>query len=339
MDAKSTDNDQCFTMKKTAHAPANIAFIKYWGKADDTLHLPLNPSISMNLSDVHTVTTVEFSSSYAADTVELVGENLMPSEKQRVIAHLGLIRKKAGIRTYARVASHNNFPKGAGIAASASGFAALTVATAATAGLTLSERELTILARMGSGSACRSIPDGMVMWDAAATSDESYAYSLYPENYWDIRDIVVIVEKSRKRVGSTPGMKRVETSRLMTHRMSGVEKRTALLLDALKKRDFPSFGRLIEEESVSMHAVMVTQNPPVFYWNDATIAVVRAVSAWRDRGLMAYTTLDAGPNVHVMCEGKDEEKVTQKITDILGVQQVIINHPAKGAHFIDGHLF
>jgi len=355
MDAKSTDNDQRFVMKKTARAPANIAFIKYWGKQDERLRLPLNPSISINLSDVHTVTTVEFSPDYPEDVVEIrmqnttyknslqrnvVGEEtIRKSEQERVVAHLNRIRKIARMRLSAKVVSANNFPSSSGVASSASGFAALTVAAAAAARLKLSERELTILARMGSGSACRSIPDGFVMWEAAATSEESYAYSLFPESYWDIRDIVVIVARHMKEVPSTEGMRKAGSSPLLPGRIRGVTQKIGLLKRALEKRDFPTLGRIIEEDSVSMHAVMVTQDPPVFYWNDATITVIRAVSAWRDNGLPVYATLDAGPNVHVMCEGKDEEKVTQKITDILGVQQIIINHPAKGAHFIDGHLF
>src|SRR5690348_6851267 len=168
-------------MKATAIAPANIAFIKYWGKKDAGLRLPYNPSISMNLNGATTTTTVEFSGSNTKDSVELLEEGGFHQEETiRVIQHLDIIRQKAGVKTYARVATKNTFPRATGAASSASGFAALTVAAAEALGMKLSEKELTMLARLGSGSACRSIPDGFVKWEAGETSEASFAHSLYP---------------------------------------------------------------------------------------------------------------------------------------------------------------
>jgi diphosphomevalonate decarboxylase len=150
-------------MKATAKAPANIAFVKYWGKKDSSIRLPLNSSVSMNLDNVFTITTVEFSPYLAKDKIEIVGEKLSGEGIKRVVSHLDRIRKLAKIKQKARVKTKNNFPKGSGIASSASGFAALTLAATKAAGLDLSEKELSILARLGSGSACRSIPEAPVL--------------------------------------------------------------------------------------------------------------------------------------------------------------------------------
>jgi diphosphomevalonate decarboxylase len=199
-------------MKATAVAPANIAFIKYWGKRDEKLRLPLNSSFSMNLTGSYTTTTVEFSSSYSKDEVSLLHGNFSEKEITRVIDGLKRIRLQAGIHEFARVITQNTFPKGAGAAASASGFAALSMAGAEAAGVSLSEKELTILARLGSGSACRSIPDGFVLWEKGTTSEDSYAYSIYPSTYWDLRDILVIVDSHMKKIPTTEGMENIQTS-------------------------------------------------------------------------------------------------------------------------------
>jgi len=160
-------------MKATAKAPANIASIKYWGRKDEKLRLPANDSISMNLSEVFTITTVEFSESYKKDEVKLVGKKLDRKEEKRIIDHLDRVRNLAKIKTFAKVVTKNNFPTGTGIASSASGFAALTVAAVKASGLEFSERQLSILARQGSGSACRSIPDGFVELKSGSSSDSS----------------------------------------------------------------------------------------------------------------------------------------------------------------------
>lgn len=178
-------------MKATAVAPSNIAFIKYWGTKDDVLRLPKNGSISMNLSNLLTTTTVEFNPDFYQDIVTVDNEQKV-IEGNRVIKHLDRIRSLAKIDYKAKVVSNNNFPSSKGLSASASGFAALTVAGAAAAGLKLSEEELSILARQGSGSACRSIPDGFVEWLDGDTSETSYSVSLYKPDYWDIVDIVEI---------------------------------------------------------------------------------------------------------------------------------------------------
>lgn len=321
-------------MKATTIAPANIAFIKYWGKRDERLRLPTNSSVSMNLSAATTTTTVEFSDSYQEDDIQFVDDEATQRETTRIVAHLDRIRKRAKSSLRARVVTQNSFPKSSGIASSASGFAALTVAAAGALGLTLAEKELTTLARLGSGSACRSIPDGFVEWLAGKTNDASHAYCLYPHTHWDLRDIVAIVDTEKKKVASTEGMDGVITSPLFQTRLAAIPGRIARVKAALQKKDIALLGAVLEEECLDMHRVCQTQIPPLYYWNDVTRDIIRAVGEWRKGGLAVYFTIDAGPNVHLICEAKDEQVVVEKVKTLSGIEQVIINKPAQGAHLI-----
>jgi len=302
-------------MKATAVAPANIAFIKYWGRKDAALRLPYNPSISMNLSGCFTTTTVEFSKKFSTDTVS-EGFN-----SKRIIEHIDRLRNIAKTDERVHVVTNNNFPTSAGIASSASGFAALTVAAVFALGLRLSEKELTELARLGSGSACRSIPDGFVKWDG------EFAYSLYPQDYWDLRDIIVIVGTTGKDVSSSAGHDTVETSPFFKKRLEEIPARITRLETAFARKDFQQLGEVIEEDCLDMHHVMQTQDPPLYYWNTETVKIMELV---KKRMVPAYFTIDAGPNVHIMCEGKDEKKVTNYFKQY----KMIINKPAQGAHLI-----
>src|SRR5664279_3207660 len=168
----------------TACAHPNIAFIKYWGNHDDSMRLPANPSISMNLDGLYTQTTVIWKAKLTADQLTLNGQVDTSAALERVAAHLTLLRRHLPVTNYAAVESVNNFPTGVGIASSAAGFAALTVAAVAAAGIDLSEHELSTLARLGSGSAARSVPTGFVEWRTGDTHKESYAESFAPPDHW-----------------------------------------------------------------------------------------------------------------------------------------------------------
>lgn len=326
-------------MKASAKAPANIAFIKYWGKADETLRLPLNDSLSMNLTGAHTITTVEFDPAFIEDSVDIIGGEFSEHEKARVIKGLTRIREQAGSELRARVVTKNTFPKGAGSAASASGFAALTMAGFAALGTVLSEKEQTIFARLGSGSACRSIPDGFAVWEKGTDSQSSYAYSLHPADYWDIRDILVIVDKRMKKVSTTDGMERVTTSPKLAARLNAVPRRMAVIREALEKKDFALFGSVTEEDCLDMHAVMQSQVPPLMYWSPATQRIMAHVVRLRAEGIPVYFTIDAGPNVHIICVGNDEPRVAESVMKLPGIEEIIYNKPARGAHIVSTHLF
>lgn len=320
-------------MKATATAPANIALIKYWGKADGGLNLPLSDTVSMNLSAAQTETMVEFLEELSSDSVELNGVALVDEELAKVSKHLDLLRDKAGVALFSRVKTKNTFPTGAGIASSASGFAALTVAASNALGLELTEAEMSSVARKGSGSACRSIPNGFVLWHKGESDATSFAESIYPENYWDIHDLIVVADTNKKKDASSYGHKLAPTSPLFAGKLGYLPAATQELLLALKNKDFQKFGECIELEALCMHAVMMTSTPSIFYWVPTTIAVLDAVKQLRADGLPAYFTIDAGPNVHVFCQAADSETIKAKLEQVSGVKMVIDSMASAGAKF------
>ncbi|MBN2303341.1 MAG: diphosphomevalonate decarboxylase [Anaerolineae bacterium] len=325
--------------RATAQSCANIAFIKYWGRRDDDLRLPLNSSISMNLDHATTATTVAFDPALETDQVTIEGAETTEQAARRVSTHLDRIRARADISTRARVVSRNSFPMGAGIASSASAFAALTVAGCAAAGLRVSERDLSILARLGSGSASRSIPAGFVEWHTAKTSANSYAEQIVPPDHWDICDLVVIVQTGHKAVGSSQGNQLVHTSPFATARLAEAERALPVIRAAILRRDFTMFGEETEQEAIRMHAVAMTSRPSLLYWSPATVGIMQAVREKRAAGTEAYFTIDAGANVHVLCQGADAGTLTAELSVLSGVQDVITNQPGPGTQIITAHLF
>ena len=325
-------------MKATAVAPSNIAFIKYWGKKNEDLRLPENGSISINLSNLLTTTTVEFNPDLKKNLIIINGEK-EENEGSRVVKHLDRIRKLAKIKYRAKVVSKNNFPTGTGLSSSASGFAALTLAASNAAGLNLSEKELSILARLGSGSACRSIPDGFVEWLGGETNETSYSVSLYPPEYWDIVDIIAIVSKNKKEKPTTEGQKLAKSSPFFPVRLLKIKERIKLIKKYLKEKNFPLFGELVEQEALELHAIMLTSTPPLIYWLPATISVMHAVQKWRNEGLEVYFTVNTGQNIHILCKKKDIKQVVKRAEQIREVRKTIINFPSQGARLISTHLF
>ncbi len=325
-------------MKSTAVAPSNIAFIKYWGRKDETLRLPENGSISMNLSNLLTTTTVKFDPKIKEDEIIINGQK-EENEGSRVIKHLDRIRKIAKINYKAKVVTQNNFPTGTGLSSSASGFAALTVAGAKAAGLNLSEKELSILARQGSGSACRSIPDGLVEWLDGDTSDTSYGVSLYPQNYWDIVDVVAVVSKNKKEVSTTEGQKLAGSSPFFPVRLAKIKEKIKLMKQYLKEKDFKNFGELVEAEALELHAIMLTSTPSLIYLLTGSLRIMHIVKKWRQEGLRVYFTVNTGQDIHLICQKKDAQEVVKRAEAISEVQKTIINDPSKGAHQIGNHLF
>lgn len=320
-------------MKKTAIAPTNIAFIKYWGRKNEELRLPENGSVSMCLSDMTTTTTVEFSETFNEDAVTINGESAA-SEASRVVEHLDRIRKLANITHKASVVSENSFPTATGLSSSASGFAALSVAASSAAGLNLSEKELSILARQGSGSACRSIPSGFVEWLDGDTSETSYAQSLYPPGYWDIMDIVAVVSDDRKDISTSEGQTRFKTSPFNEARVAGMKDKITESKKAIEMKDFTKLGEITEAEALNMHAVMLTSQPPLIYWTPGTLSIMKLVQRWRREGLEVYFTINTGQDIHLLIESKNKETLLNKLTELDIVKNTIVNTPASGARLI-----
>lgn len=309
-------------MQAEARANSNIAFIKYWGNRDERLRLPQNSSLSMNLEGVFTTTRVTWEPNLLRDQLTLNGQRADEGALARVSEHLTMLRHHFGIDLYAQVISENNFPMGAGIASSASSFAALTVAAVEAAHLTVSERELTTIARLGSGSASRSVPAGFVEWFKGDSHDTSYAESFAPAAHWTLVDVVAIVSSSHKEVGSRQGHTTANTSDLQPARVAGAELRLKLCKQAVLERDFMTFAEVVELDSNLMHAVMMTSQPPLFYWQPASLTVMERVRQLRHDGVQVCYTLDAGPNVHCLCMAEDQEQVEQALRQITGVMDV-----------------
>jgi len=313
----------------TAQAHPNIAFIKYWGNRDNTLRLPVNGSISMNLAGLTTRTTVSFQHSLAMDELIINGHEVTGGGLNRVSYILDIIRGMADIPDRAEVITENNFPSGAGIASSAAAFAALALAGSKAAGLNLSEAELSRLARRGSGSASRSIPDGFVEWQVGTSDEDSFAFSIAPADHWNLVDCVAVVSASHKKTGSTEGHAIAPTSPLQQARVADAPRRLDLCRKAILDKDFNAFASIVELDSDMMHAVMMTSTPALHYWKPASLAVMNTVRQWRMDGIPACYTVDAGANVHVICPAEHSRTVEKQIREIKGVQNVLVA-PAGG---------
>lgn len=326
-------------MKATAIAPSNIAFTKYWGRKDEVLRLPENGSVSMSLSNLLTTTTVEFSLMYSKDQITINGGGIEEGEAERIIKHLDRVRKLANINLKARVVSNNNFPSGTGLSSSASGFAALTVSAASAAGLKLKDKELSILARQGSGSACRSIPSGFVEWLDGDTSETSYAAQIFPANYWDIADVVAVVSVGKKEVSTSIGQKSAQSSPFMKVRQDRMKDKNRKVKKLIKEKNFKAFGELVEQESLELHTIMLTQYPPLIYWTPGTLKIMKLVSHWRENGVPVYFTINTGQDIHLICQKKDVEKVKSRLKGIEEVKNIIVNTPSEGTRLTNKHLF
>jgi diphosphomevalonate decarboxylase len=330
-------------MKVTAIANANIALVKYWGKRNKELMLPNNGSISMNLDGLNTITTVEFDRKYPEDLVILNGKELKQGEERdEVIGHLNLIREMSGVIDKAKVVSNNNFPTAAGLASSASGFAALSLAGSRAAGLNLDKKELSILARRGSGSASRSIEGGFVEWKKGEKEDgsDSYGIQIAPPDHWDFRMVIAITTKAEKKIKSRAGMAQtVSTCPYYKVWLETVNEDLEKIRKGILERDFTLVGKTAEFNCLKMHATMITTKPAIIYWNPTTMEIIHSVMDWRDQGLECYFTIDAGPQVKIMCMEKDAAEIEKRLKQLPGIESVIICKPGGEARIIEEHLF
>jgi len=310
-----------------ATASPNIALIKYWGNRDEALRLPSNGSISLTLAGLTCRTAVSFEADLPADVLTVNGAMETPAGTERVSRHLDLIRAQAGLRLPARVESQTDFPAATGLASSAAAFAALTLAAASAAGLDLPPRELSRLARRGSGSACRSIFGGYVEWRASDSDAQSIAEPLAPPDHWHLVDVVAIVSADPKAIGSTEGHRLAATSPLQASRVADAPRRLSLCREAILRRDFEGLAAVCELDSNWMHAVMLTSRPALIYWLPATLAVMHAVAELRRSGVPVFYTIDAGPNVHCLTPVEAHAAVAERLRAVVGVRQLLLAHP------------
>jgi diphosphomevalonate decarboxylase len=324
-------------MKATARAYTNIALIKYWGKRDESLFLPMNGSLSITLDKFYTTTTVEFCSCLPSDVFILNNQLADEPEATKISQFLDRVRDLSGKGFRALVNSTNHVPTAAGFASSASGFAALAAAASKAIGLELDRKALSQLARLGSGSACRSIYGGYVEWQKGERADgtDSYAVPLIDGQDWDVSILSVLLTSEPKQVSSRDGMRRtVETSPFYSSWLEEAKKDLIIAKEAIKKRDFEMLGTVAEANALKMHATTLGANPPFMYWQSATLDVIQKVTELRSSGIAAYFTIDAGPNVKVLCQPEDEQAVREQLLTLPTVQNVYSCHPGPGVTYL-----
>ncbi|PYY35634.1 diphosphomevalonate decarboxylase [Curtobacterium sp. MCPF17_046] len=316
-------------MTATAVAHPNIALVKYWGKADADLALPATGSVSMGLDVFPTTTSVTLDAGREArDTLTLNGRVVDDGALVRVERFLDLVRDLSGSEARAAVVTENTVPTGAGLASSASGFAALAVAAASAYGLDLSSRDLSRLARRGSGSATRSIPGGVAVWHAG--DDEGSFAETIPAP--PMAMVVVTIDDGPKEIGSREAMRRtIATSPFYPAWVTSTTETVQDMLAACAAGDFTRIGELTESNALRMHATIEGAFPPIRYLNSRSVAVFDAVAALRADGLEAYATADAGPNVVVLCRPEDRARVAASLD---GFGAVIESGTGPAAHLV-----
>ena len=337
--------------KFTVRAPSNIAFIKYWGARDLARAIPVNPSLSMTLESCFSRSTVEWLDEDGEHEIRWRGaggqlEQAPPAFAERVRSHLDFLCRWARCGGRFRVATENSFPAAAGLASSASGFSALTLATLGALDLETSVAEQSALARLsGSGSAARSVIGGYVEWPAGAdfgpvsSAVECYARQVAPAEHWDLRNVIAVVERGAKKTSSLDGHRRAQTSPYFRSRQRRLPGRLKAVREAIESRDFERLGTVVEAEAIDLHCVAMTSDPPIFYWRPATLTVLEAVREMRLEGIDAYGTMDAGANVHVLCLPESEAAVTERLERLDVGSSLIHDRVGSGPVNEDEHLF
>jgi len=315
-----------------AEAFANIALIKYWGKQDRPGNYPAVPSLSLTLDGLRTETCITLAPDLDEDEIFLDGERAVSRPNERVVAMLDAVRARANSATRVRIDTRNDFPTAAGLASSASGFAALVCAANCAFGANLNIAQQSSLARASSASAARSLFGGFVTLDAGAESAESLALP----DFWDLVLLVAVTVSGKKAIGSTEAMNLTRST--SPYYSAWVQTAPELFAEskaAVLTRDLERLGTTMEQSTLMMHATMLATRPAIIYQAPATIAVLHAVRGLRQDGLQAYFTMDAGPHVKVLCRRKDAEQVRSQLASIHGVREVLMTKPGGAARQLD----
>ena len=316
----------------TARANVNVALVKYWGKRDEALNLPATGSLSVTLDGLGVEARVAFGET-GGDAFEIDGAPALGDERRRLVDFLDLVRGASGLRVPVHVATRSTVPRGAGLASSAAAFAALALAASRAAGQPLEPRALSVLARRGSGSAARSIFGGFVEWrrGTAADGEDSFAEPLLAPEAWDVRVVVALVSSARKAVSSREGMRRAAASPFYPAWVGGADADLAAARAAIAARDLPALGRIAERSCFKMHAVGLGAEPPLLYWQGPSVECIERVWRLRADGLAAYVTIDAGPQVKVLCDAAGAESVRAALAEVPRVERVLVCRLGHGA--------
>ncbi|MHC5215813.1 diphosphomevalonate decarboxylase [Enterococcus sp. LJL128] len=319
-----------------ARAYTNIALIKYWGKKDEQLILPMNSSLSLTLDAFYTETEVTFDSALSQDCFYLNDRLQNKEQTKKISKFLTIFRKKYSISHYASVDSRNFVPTAAGLASSASGLAALAGACSAALSLELSPQELSKLARRGSGSACRSIFGGFAEWRKGDSDDTSFAVQV-PASSWEneLSMLFILVNDTQKDVSSRDGMKRtVDTSIFYQGWLTGAADDLELAKQAIAENNFSALGEVAESNALRMHGTTLGAVPPFTYWSPDSLKAMNLVRSCRMQGIPCYFTMDAGPNVKVLVQKKDQEKLYHFFSEHFNEKQLILANTGPGLEIL-----
>ena len=319
-------------MQATAIAQPNIALIKYWGKRDTGRNLPAVGSISLTLRELYTRMSVEFDNTLAGDVLTVNGD---PDEKMLARLSRCLDRVAGDDRARARISSTCNFPIAAGLASSASSFAALTVAAAKATGRSFGVAELASLAGQASGSAARSLLGGFVELQNAG--DDIEVHSLCTADEWPLTVVVAITETGPKPVGSTEAMEvSRKTSPFFSNWVEQQEQDLATARDAIARRDFEQLASIAEHNCLKMHSIMWASRPPMVYWNTATMHCLHAIRRLQERGVGVFFTIDAGPQIKAICLPEYTQEVEAALRATDGVIDLMVTGLGEGARLENG---
>lgn len=308
-----------------ARAHTNIALIKYWGKADEDLILPMNNSLSVSLERFYTETKVTFSESYTEDTLVLNGETVNAAESKKITRFMDMLRAKTNTTLYSYIESENFVPTAAGLASSASAYAALASACNEALQLGWSDKELSRLARRGSGSASRSIFGGFVEWEKGYDDTTSYSFPIDADRWEDdLAMIFVVINNKSKKVSSRAGMSLTrDTSRFYQYWLDHVDEDIAAVKEAISRKDFKGLGEVIEANGLRMHATNLGAQPPFTYLVPESYQAMEVVHQCRELGYPCYFTMDAGPNVKILVERHNQAHVIEQLHQHFEPHQII----------------
>ena len=311
----------------TAYAHPNIALVKYWGKSNDELNIPATPSLALTLGDLRTTTRVEESSS---DVVVLDGDQVHDA---KIEGWLKRFRGKIDLPPL-RIDSSSNFPANSGLASSASGFAALTLAISSAFDLGLSLQEHCEWARLGSGSAARSLHGGFVALEI--DGDDCRASQILDASEWDLAIAIAVTSATVKSTGSTVGMTASrDTSPFYDGWLGATIEAFDVCLTAVRDKDFDALAQIAEASCRQMHALMLSTEPALIYWNTATLNCIDSVTRMRENGIKVFYTIDAGSHVKAVCEADAVSRVGEQLRDLDGVHSVIISSIGGPAKIVD----
>ncbi len=312
-------------MSGKARAHTNIALIKYWGKADESLIIPMNNSLSVTLDKFYTETKVTFSPEYTKDILVLNGEEVNEEQSKKIYQFMNLVRERSHTSHYAYIESVNYVPTAAGLASSASAFAALAGACNEALNLNMSEKDLSRLARRGSGSASRSIFGGFAEWEKGHDDETSYAHAIDTQGWEeDLSMVFVVINNQSKKVSSRSGMSHTrDTSRFYQYWLDHVDEDIASVKEAIRNKDFKHLGEVIEENGLRMHATNLGAQPPFTYLVPESYEVMDIVHQCRKAGYPCYFTMDAGPNVKILVEKKNQQFIIDALLKSFNKEQVI----------------